>query len=78
MTAPFGRRVCEVTENRASGGYRVFSLLDPEGPEPRPGQFYMLATERHWEQRAGGPSCPGPSRSPSRTAKSTVASASTS
>ena len=45
MTAPFGRRLCEVTENRASGGYRLFSLLDEEGPEPEPGQFYMLATE---------------------------------
>ena len=44
MTAPFGRRACEVTETRASGGYRVFSLLDTEGPEPLPGQFYMLAT----------------------------------
>ncbi len=48
MTAPFGRRLCEVSENRASGGYRVFSLLDREGPEPLPGQFYMLAAERHW------------------------------
>ena len=37
MTAPFGRRLCEVAENRASGGYRVFSLLDREGPEPRAG-----------------------------------------
>ena len=63
---PFGRRLCEVTENRASGGYRVFSLLDAEGPEPQPGQFYMLATERHWEeQRRSGPSCRGRSRSPS-------------
>ncbi|HEX3733890.1 MAG TPA: hypothetical protein VHU86_01930, partial [Solirubrobacterales bacterium] len=48
MTAPFGRRLCEVSENRASGGYRVFSLLDREGPEPLPGQFYMLAGERQW------------------------------
>jgi NAD(P)H-flavin reductase len=48
MTAPFGRRPCEVSENRASGGYRVFSLLDREGPEPLPGQFYMLAAERRW------------------------------
>ena len=58
MTAPFGRRLCEVTENRASGGYRVFSLLDAEGPEPRPGQFYMLATERHWEERGQRPFLP--------------------
>ncbi len=58
MTAPFGRRLCGVTENRASGGYRVFSLLDPEGPVPRPGQFYMLATEAHWEQRGQRPFLP--------------------
>lgn len=58
MTAPFGRRACEVTENRASGGYRVFSLLDTEGPEPLPGQFYMLATERHWEERGQRPFLP--------------------
>ncbi|HEX6752215.1 MAG TPA: dihydroorotate dehydrogenase [Solirubrobacterales bacterium] len=58
MTAPFGRRLCGVTENRASGGYHVFSLLDTEGPEPQPGQFYMLATEQHWEQRGGRPYLP--------------------
>jgi dihydroorotate dehydrogenase electron transfer subunit len=48
MTAPFGRRLCEVAEARASGGYRVFSLLDREGPEPLPGQFYMLAAASRW------------------------------
>jgi dihydroorotate dehydrogenase electron transfer subunit len=48
MTAPFGRRRCEVSANRASDGYRVFSLLDREGPEPRPGQFYMLAAAAGW------------------------------
>jgi dihydroorotate dehydrogenase (NAD+) catalytic subunit len=58
MTAPFGRRLCEVAENRASGGYRIFSLLDQEGPEPQPGQFYMLATEEHWEQQAQRPYLP--------------------
>jgi dihydroorotate dehydrogenase (NAD+) catalytic subunit len=58
MTAPFGRRLCEVTESRDSGGYRFFSLLDGEGPVPRPGQFYMLATARHWEQRAQRPFLP--------------------
>lgn len=58
MTAPFGRRACEVTESRASGGYRVFSLLDAEGPEPRPGQFYMLTAERHWEQEGQRPFLP--------------------
>jgi len=58
MTAPLGRRLCEVTENRASGGYRVFSLRDAEGPEPVAGQFYMLATERHWEERSQRPFLP--------------------
>jgi dihydroorotate dehydrogenase (NAD+) catalytic subunit len=58
MTAPFGRRACEVTESRASGGYRIFSLLDTEGPEPLPGQFYMLATQNHWEQRGQRPFLP--------------------
>jgi NAD(P)H-flavin reductase len=47
-----------VAESRASGGYRVFSLIDEEGPEPQPGQFYMLATEEHWEQREGRPFLP--------------------
>lgn len=51
--APFGRRLCDVSENRDSGGYRVFSLLDREGPEPLPGQFYMLATARSWSAEAG-------------------------
>jgi len=58
MTAPFGRRACEVTMSRVSGGYRVFSLLDAEGPEPQPGQFYMLATERHWEEQGQRPFLP--------------------
>lgn len=58
MTAPFGRRLCEVSENRASGGYRVFSLLDREGPQPLPGQFYMLAGERDWAGPEGRPFLP--------------------
>jgi NAD(P)H-flavin reductase len=58
MTAPFGRRLCQVSESRDSGGYRLFSLLDREGPEPQPGQFYMLATERHWEQARQRPFLP--------------------
>jgi dihydroorotate dehydrogenase (NAD+) catalytic subunit len=58
MTAPLGRRLCAVGEARDSGGYRVFSLLDREGPEPLPGQFYMLAAESHWEQRGQRPFLP--------------------
>lgn len=51
--APFGRRRAAVAGNRASGGYRVFSLLDREGPEPAPGQFYMLAAAERWAVAAG-------------------------
>jgi dihydroorotate dehydrogenase (NAD+) catalytic subunit len=47
-----------VVENRASGGYRVFSLLDGEGPAPEPGQFYMLAAERNWAGDGGRPYLP--------------------
>lgn len=55
---PFGRRACEVSAVRETGGYRVFSLLDREGPEPAAGQFYMLATGSHWDQRGGRPFLP--------------------
>jgi NAD(P)H-flavin reductase len=58
VLAPFGRRRCGVLGNREAGGYRIFSLLDAEGPAPRAGQFYMLATERHWEERGGRPFLP--------------------
>ncbi|HEU4706181.1 MAG TPA: dihydroorotate dehydrogenase [Solirubrobacterales bacterium] len=58
MTAPFGRRLCEVTRNEATGGYRIFSLLDREGPTPEPGQFYMLASEQGWGERGGRPFLP--------------------
>jgi dihydroorotate dehydrogenase (NAD+) catalytic subunit len=58
MRAPFGRRLCEVAENRVSGGYRIFSLLDREGPAPEPGQFYMLASERSWGEGGGRPFLP--------------------
>jgi NAD(P)H-flavin reductase len=46
--APFGRRRGEVVSNRAVGAYRVLEVTDPGGPAPRPGQFYMLATEERW------------------------------
>lgn len=58
VTAPFGRRRCEVTRNLASGGYRIFSALDRSGPMPRAGQFYMLAAADGWGQRAGRPYLP--------------------
>lgn len=47
--APFGRRLAEVTANEARGPYRLISALDRNGPDdPRPGQFYMLATAAGW------------------------------
>jgi NAD(P)H-flavin reductase len=46
--APFGRRTAAVIANDALGGYRLVSVLDSAGPRPRPGQFYMLASERLW------------------------------
>jgi dihydroorotate dehydrogenase (NAD+) catalytic subunit len=53
VTAPFGRRLCEVAGVRDSGGYRIVSLVDREGPEPQAGQFYMLATAAGWGARDG-------------------------
>jgi dihydroorotate dehydrogenase electron transfer subunit len=48
ISAPFGRRLCEITRSVESGGYRIFSALDPAGPEPAAGQFYMLAAAEGW------------------------------
>jgi dihydroorotate dehydrogenase (NAD+) catalytic subunit len=47
-----------VSANAVSGGYRIFSLLDREGPAPEPGQFYMLASERSWGEGGGRPYLP--------------------
>jgi dihydroorotate dehydrogenase electron transfer subunit len=44
-----------VTRNLGSGGYRIFSALDPAGPIPAAGQFYMLATESGWGGEGGRP-----------------------
>jgi dihydroorotate dehydrogenase electron transfer subunit len=53
--APFGRRLCEVSRNLESGGYRIFSALDQAGPEPAAGQFYMLAADTGWGGDHGRP-----------------------
>jgi NAD(P)H-flavin reductase len=53
VTAPFGRRLCEVAANRDTGGYRVVSVVDRQGPEPQAGQFYMLAAADGWGSRDG-------------------------
>lgn len=48
VVAPFGRRRGEVVGNEVSGGYRVLAAIDPQGPLPAAGQFYMLAAAEHW------------------------------
>ncbi|MGH2953136.1 MAG: dihydroorotate dehydrogenase electron transfer subunit [Solirubrobacterales bacterium] len=55
--APLGRRGCAVTANAATGGYRIFSALDREGPDPEAGQFYMLSTDL-WGGAGGRPYVP--------------------
>ena len=57
MPAPLGARECEVVERRETGGYVVFSALDRSGPEPAPGQFYMLSGTG-WGSSGGRPYLP--------------------
>jgi NAD(P)H-flavin reductase len=57
VLAPFGRRRCEVVANTATGGYRIVSALDREGPDPAAGQFYMLAGDA-WGGPGGRPYLP--------------------
>ncbi len=58
VEAPPARRELEVVSNRASGGYRIFSALDAEGPTPEAGQFYMLAAASGWGSGDGRPFLP--------------------
>jgi dihydroorotate dehydrogenase electron transfer subunit len=58
VLAPFGRRLGEVTDNRQSGGYRIFSVRDASGPQPMAGQFYMLAAASRWTQDGERPYLP--------------------
>ena len=46
--APFGRRRLPVVARRELGAYVVLSVADPQGPEPDPGQFAMLAAAERW------------------------------
>jgi dihydroorotate dehydrogenase electron transfer subunit len=45
--APFGRRRATVTANESVGAYTRLRCGE-DGPEPEPGQFYMLATVERW------------------------------
>ncbi|MGK2933593.1 MAG: dihydroorotate dehydrogenase electron transfer subunit [Solirubrobacterales bacterium] len=56
--APFNRRDCRVAESHDAGGYRIFTLIDEEGPEPAPGQFYMLTAPGSPEGHGGRPFLP--------------------
>jgi dihydroorotate dehydrogenase electron transfer subunit len=56
--APFGRRLVRVTKNERVGAYNMIWVGDPEGPDPEPGQFYMLAAEREWGGADGRPYLP--------------------
>ena len=46
--APLARRLCPVVAHARHGAYSVISCLDAEGPEPDPGQFYMLTAGERW------------------------------
>ena len=46
--APFGRRRGVVTTARQVGSYVILEVADRAGPEPEPGQFYMLAGVEGW------------------------------
>jgi dihydroorotate dehydrogenase electron transfer subunit len=48
VQAPFGRRRAAVTGVDDVGAYRVVHVADLDGPQPWPGQFYMLATVEGW------------------------------
>jgi NAD(P)H-flavin reductase len=47
--APLGRRPARVLAHEEVGAYRVIAVADRDGPaDPRPGQFYMLASGERW------------------------------
>jgi NAD(P)H-flavin reductase len=57
--APFGRRLAHVTRVEQLGAYTLIWASDPDGPaDPKPGQFYMLATELDWGGEDGRPYLP--------------------
>jgi dihydroorotate dehydrogenase electron transfer subunit len=46
--APLGRRSTCVVERRQYGAYTVLAVDDHAGPQPDPGQFYMLTAAERW------------------------------
>lgn len=53
MRAPFGVRTLPVAGRTEHGAYVVLSVRDPGGPDPQPGQFYMLRAAQRWGGGAG-------------------------
>ncbi len=59
--AEIGRREAFVTKNMLVGPYRFLEIKDKEGPAPKPGQFYMIASKENWgTQSEGRPYLPRP------------------
>lgn len=48
VRAPFGVRALPITAREEHGAYIVLSALDAGGPQPDPGQFYMLRASWRW------------------------------
>src|SRR5204863_9281790 len=46
--AAFGRRSLTVSGMEELGAYRLLRVRDPDGPEPQPGQFAMIAAVERW------------------------------
>jgi NAD(P)H-flavin reductase len=57
VLAPFGSRSTRIVARRETGGYVVFTALDADGPDPAPGQFYMLRSAG-WGSDGGRPFLP--------------------
>ena len=55
---PLGRRRATVTGSRDEGAFRLLTLRDGEGPEPLPGQFYMVTRAPDWQGSNGRPYLP--------------------
>ena len=51
--APPERRVARVSGVERLGAYHMVGAEDRGGPEPQPGQFYMLSSERGWGGQDG-------------------------
>lgn len=57
-TPPVGRRRVKVTRAGEDGAFRLFVVQDGEGPEPAPGQFYMVLPVPDWAGSNGRPYLP--------------------